>query len=234
MEGQNFTFEQLKDMQIAMLAEEKAKLLHELGDLFIDDDELWRTGYGVSGYIAGLPGMLAINCGKSDWRKPCDKTGVGRGRLSLYHWIPFIYREEDANFERCYTLSLCREDIDISTGNLHTDFYALQLTRLGSDGPEVGGQVNPCPEKDPDYPDAYNIQYRAGDSFPIAVRGDQKLPRKVTSDNAPWGYTGLEGDIPIMELDDSAYDAQKVAQFALKLIEMDINGAKKNQGNAEE
>lgn len=169
--------------------------------------------HGVRGRIPGLPGTLYVNCDRNG--KPNARVGRGVNGLAHYYWIPAVYRDGDA--ERSYVLSLCREDLDVATGNVHADFTRLQMTRLGHDGPEVGGQANPAPAR---IEGGWRLDYLADESFPRAARCC--LGATVDADERPWGYDGFEGRIPSLDMADAAYDFDAVAAFFIALIARDV------------
>ncbi len=209
----------VRDELIACLAEEKAALCRALGSLLEDDGARTVSSSGASGRLRGLPGTFFVNCGRTG--RPHQSVGKGASRLAHYRWIPVVYREE--GLERSYVIALLREDLDVTTGNLHVDFTKLQISRLAFSGIEVGGQANPVPapmrDADGRPTGAYQLEYQAQGAFPVATSATTP---HVGSDRRPWGYPGFEGRIPVMDMADAAYDPVAVARFFFELAAHDI------------
>lgn len=194
------------------LAEEKGRLCAEIGAR-LDCSGGAASANGARGRIPGLPGTLLVNCGRNG--EPSARVGRGVNGLAHYFWIPAVYR--DGGLERSYALSLCREDIDVRTGNVHADFTRLQMTRLGNDGPEVGGQANPAPAR---IGGGWRLDYLADASFPRAARCCPGAT--VDADERPWGHGGFEGRVPVLDMADPAYDPGAAAGFFLELVARDV------------
>ena len=214
MSGNNETLMAKAQMELeGALKFEKHRLCKAIGLQLVEDDERVTMPTGARGHIPGLPGTLFVNCNRAG--EPCILTGHGVNGLAHYFWIPAVYR--DGDIERSYALALCREDVDVTTGNVHTDFTRLQMARLTHDGPEIGGQANPAPER---IERGWCISYLADESFPRAARCCGG--RTVDTDDRPWGYEGFEGAIPTLDMTDPAYDPEAVAAFFLALIVHDV------------
>ncbi|MBQ9002024.1 MAG: hypothetical protein IJ087_09240 [Eggerthellaceae bacterium] len=225
-DGGLMTMKEIRDALEACLAREKVRLVTALAEQLDDDGERVAGEYGARGRMlsSGLLGTFHVNCNRKGEpsREIMKEFAVGWGSgegLHHYHWIPVVYR--DGVRERCYVLALCREDLDVNSGNLHVDFAQLQMTRPSYAGSEIGGQANPAPEP---VEGGYLLNYRSDDSFPRAVRdyGENRQPRTVLDDDRPWGYSGFEGQIPTLDLADPAYDPRKVAAFFMRLIMRDL------------
>lgn len=205
---------------IRILEIEKRRLIEAIGVQMTEGDECKTSAHGACGRIGGLPGILYVNCTRKGI--PNARVGHGVNRLTHYFWIPAIYR--DAGLERSYTLSLCREDLDARTGNIHTDFTQLQMTRLNNNGPEVGGQANPLPSR---IEGGWRLDYLADESFPRAVRCCTGAT--VDTDEKPWGHDGFEKKIPMLDMADPAYNPDAVAAFFLALVAHDVR--ERNDGD---
>lgn len=219
MSSNENTMANIKESLTNALAIEKQRLCLAIGERLVDDDARTTSELGSLGHLPGLPGTLYVNCYKNG--KPCpDLTGkysVGNGRNSLSHyfWIPAIYR--DGDIELRYLLSLCREDLDVSTGNLHADFTRLQMTRLIHEGPEIGGSANVVAAS---IKNGWLLEYESDLSFPVASRGTHGYG--VETDTRPWGHGGFEDKIPVLDMADPAYDPGAVAGFFIELIVRDV------------
>ena len=167
------------------------------------------------------------------------KQGAESGCKDHYHWIDVESQINGSTYK--YSLGLCREDMDLKSGNIHQDFTKLQMSRCPYEASEAGGEVNPNPKYDDEN---YNckLQYIASNCFPIAASNSDitRKNRNVHIDFKPWGYDNFvckyddeqkispeEMSSEIMDRKNPKYDAKKVASFFLQLCAHDIEECEK-------
>lgn len=153
-------------------------------------------------------------------------TGVGRGELELYRWIPVLYRVGDTEY--AYQLALSQQDLDAvprggalrASGNIHEVFGKLQFWRLGEvrGGKDASGFVGGVPHGRPvQKRGAYLLEYCADKAYPIAERGSLRKTAK------PWGLDVAwpGGRPPMLDIGNEGYDAAHVVECFLLLVRED-------------
>ena len=179
-------------------------------------------------------------------KKKFGDTDSGKGH---YIWIDV----ESKNYpENKFTLGLCREHLDVNSGNIHHDFTKLQMSRNPFLHKEKGGDVNPRPISAYRNKDIIRKLYAEDNEtlnkiLPSLSGGRISVyittncfPRPdktgIESGKNPWGYAKLEfaseGEIiemssEIMDRKNPKYDAKKVASFFLQLCAHDIEECEK-------
>lgn len=154
-------------------------------------------------------------------------TGVGRGELDLYRWIPVLYRVGDTEY--AYQLALSQQDVDAvhpgggtrASGNIHEVFGKLQFWRLGEvcNGKDDSGFVGGVPHGRPvQRRGAYLLEYCADKAYPIAERASLKKTAK------PWGLDVAwpGGRPPVLDIGSEDYDATYAVECFLLLVREDV------------
>lgn len=213
-----------------LLAEEKVRLIHELGEKFGLGDV---RDYGACGRIDfGLGEVdVEVNCCISG--KPCATTGHATSPLlSSYYWIPIDCRYYGSGQNGAkkfnYMVALTQQDIDFKTGNFHTVFGAVQIWRglEEFEGCEIGGEINEKPDKKR-FSEDHRVQFNAQKAFPPAVRNIKIYDGDILNpEEKPWGIqwdAGAWGTIPkTFDMGSSDYRTEDIARFATNLIIADF------------
>lgn len=160
--------------------------------------------------------IIAFNSGRKRPYKPCATTGIGKGDLKNYVWIPVIC-ERTKNEESCtygYRIDFMCQDLDVGTSNFHFNLFGgLQIWRnlIQEDSSEIGGSINCKPTKMEEY---YIVNYGTQNAYPSCIRQDRNKK------NEPWGYHFDQ--VPSFDMLDENFDMQECANFILELIIKDL------------
>lgn len=216
-----------RELELEGLEEAQAELTRELEACV----ERERSDEGDVGRF--LPERLSVTASQ----------GVPQASLEMYRWISLIYCHGDEDRERRYMVSLCQEDIDPGTNNLHMRQGYVQLWRGLRPGGEAAGHLNQRLDET-DYGSVLlgtAIVFHPRFAYPIALRefvnkrgihpekydGRCNMPAydRHNPTSWPWGlglFSWPDGKSPVLDLASPGYDAGHLARCVIALVKADI------------